>query len=150
MGDKRIVYKLITWLQFMCTILSEDLPQTTVQDHFQSINIGENINFNLLYELGFAIYALDYYLLQNRFSQLEFTFGPYVVCSNTVLHYLYFEFFQAQLLLQISLLSQRLGSWERIIDLLKYEQCLQFLNKHQTCKKDNKSRRYMSLNQFIY
>lgn len=41
MGDKRTVYKLITWLQFMCTILSEDLPQTTVQEHFQSINIGK-------------------------------------------------------------------------------------------------------------
>lgn len=63
MGDKRIVYKQSTRLQFMWTILREDLPQTTVQEHFQSINIGENINFNLLYEFRFVIHALDYCLL---------------------------------------------------------------------------------------
>lgn len=46
----------------MSTILSADLPQTTVQEHFQSINIGKNINLDFVYEFGFVMYALDVYI----------------------------------------------------------------------------------------
>lgn len=153
MGDKRIVYKLITWLQFMWTILSEDIPQTTVQEHFQSINIGENINFNLLYEYGFVIHALviPFYrtdlvsqkLLLGNMQSVPILFLIHCIyILNSFTHSFCFRFH--------CFIDDLVHRKEKYTCSNKLNASSSSISSRHVKRHVKKSRRNMNLNQFIY